>query len=57
MTQVVDVHFVMVAHPSLPVPNVKQLIALAKVIAKQKLEKLEVAHLQVANQALWDGVQ
>ena len=30
VTQVVDVHFVMVAHPSLPVRNVKQLIALAK---------------------------
>lgn len=30
VTQVVDVHFVMVAHPSLPVKNVQQLIALAK---------------------------
>ena len=30
VTQVVDVHFVMVAHPSLPVRNVRQLIALAK---------------------------
>jgi tripartite-type tricarboxylate transporter receptor subunit TctC len=30
VTQVVDVHFVMVAHPSLPVRNVKQLIALAR---------------------------
>lgn len=30
VTQVVDVHFVMVAHPSLPVKNVRQLIALAK---------------------------
>lgn len=30
VTQVVDVHFVMVSHPSLPVKNVKQLIALAK---------------------------
>ena len=29
----------------------------AKVIAKQKLENIEVSHLQVANQALWDGVQ
>ena len=30
VTQVVDVHFVMVAHPSLPAKNVQQLIALAK---------------------------
>ncbi len=30
VTQVVDVHFVMVAHPSLPAKNVRQLIALAK---------------------------
>lgn len=30
VTQVVAVHFVMVAHPSLPVRNVKELIALAK---------------------------
>jgi tripartite-type tricarboxylate transporter receptor subunit TctC len=30
LTQVVAVHFVMVAHPSLPVRNVKELIALAK---------------------------
>ncbi len=30
VTQVVDVHFVMVSHPSLPVRNVRQLIALAK---------------------------
>ncbi len=30
VTQVVDVHFVMVAHPSLPAKNVKQVIALAK---------------------------
>jgi tripartite-type tricarboxylate transporter receptor subunit TctC len=30
VTQVVDVHFVMVSHPSLPVRNVGQLIALAK---------------------------
>jgi DNA transposition AAA+ family ATPase len=27
----------------------------AQVIAKKKLETLEVSHLQVANQALWDG--
>lgn len=32
VTQVVDVHFVMVAHPSLPVKNVRQLIALAKAL-------------------------
>ncbi|MDP2238662.1 MAG: tripartite tricarboxylate transporter substrate binding protein [Burkholderiales bacterium] len=30
VTHVVDVHFVMVAHPSLPAKSVKQLIALAK---------------------------
>lgn len=30
VTQVVDVHFVMVSHPSLPVRNVGQLVALAK---------------------------
>jgi tripartite-type tricarboxylate transporter receptor subunit TctC len=30
VTHVVDVHFVMVAHPSLPAKNVRQLIALAK---------------------------
>jgi len=30
LTQVVAVHFVMVAHPSLPAKNVKELIALAK---------------------------
>lgn len=30
VTQVVDVHFVMVAHPSLPAKNVRQLIALAR---------------------------
>jgi tripartite-type tricarboxylate transporter receptor subunit TctC len=30
VTQVVDVYFVMVAHPSLPAKNVQQLIALAK---------------------------
>jgi len=30
VTHVVDVHFVMVAHPSLPARNVRQLIALAK---------------------------
>jgi tripartite-type tricarboxylate transporter receptor subunit TctC len=30
LTQVVAVHFVMAAHPSLPVKNVKELIALAK---------------------------
>lgn len=30
VTQVVDVHFVMIAHPSLPARNVKELIALAK---------------------------
>lgn len=30
VTQVVAVHFVMVAHPSLPVKNVRELIALAK---------------------------
>lgn len=30
VTQVVDVHFVMVSHPSLPVRNVGQLIALAR---------------------------
>jgi tripartite-type tricarboxylate transporter receptor subunit TctC len=30
VTHVVDVHFVMVAHPSLPAKNIKQLIAFAK---------------------------
>jgi DNA transposition AAA+ family ATPase len=29
----------------------------AKVIAQQKLEKLQVSHLQAAAQVLWDGVQ